>query len=52
MKWCELDEPASRITTETRALTRAALYYFGTNLTVDPEGFAILHECSPPLPSC
>ena len=47
MKWYELDEPANLITTETRALARAALYYFGTNLTVDPAGFAILHNAAP-----
>ena len=47
MKWYNLDEPANRITPETRALALKALQDFGTNLTQDHAGFAILHQCSP-----
>ena len=47
LKWYDLDEPANRITPQTRTRAHTALQDFGANLTQDHAGFAILHQCSP-----
>jgi hypothetical protein len=46
LKWYDLDEPANRISRETRALAQDALQAMAATFANDIAGFAILHQCS------